>query len=68
MVLIYGKLYSIPTYDFTESTGIIKVVAVERKSNMEFVCLPFCFMFYKTCFNQVPLLTCTWKVPGSCLI
>jgi hypothetical protein len=41
MVLLYGELYSIPTYDFTESTGIIKIVAVERKSTMEFTWLPF---------------------------
>ena len=45
-----------------------KIVAFERKSNTEFTWLPFCFMFYKTRFNQVALLTCTWKVLGSCLI
>ena len=41
---------------------------MERKSNTEFTWLPFCFMFYKTRFNQGALLTCTWKVPGSYLI
>jgi len=47
MVLLYGELYSFPTYDFTDSTGTIKIITVERKSNMEFAWLPFCFMFYK---------------------
>ena len=74
MVLLYGELYSIPTYNFTESTEIIvhvlysKIVRVERKSNMEFAWRPCCFMCYKTGFNQRVLLTCTWKVPGSFLV